>query len=62
VQDANERVAQSSQVSQSIAKDIAGVDHSATGIADGVEQVKASAADLSGLAERLNRTVKQFLT
>jgi methyl-accepting chemotaxis protein len=62
VQDANERVAQSSQVSQSIAKDIAGVDHSATGIADGVEQVKASAADLSSLAERLNRTVKQFLT
>jgi len=60
VQDANYRVAQSSVVSQSIASEIAAVDASANEIAAGVDQVKASAQDLSQLAERLHQTVKSF--
>jgi len=62
VQDASHRVSQGSLVSQSIAKEIAGVDHATNEIATGVEQVKASAADLSRLAEHLNQTVQTFRT
>ena len=60
VRDANERVAESSTVTGSIARDIAGVEQSAQEIATGVDQVRASATDLSRLAEQLNRTVQAF--
>ena len=60
VQDANERVAQSSTVTMSIARDISGVDQSTTELAAGVDQVRASALDLSRLAEQLNRTAQGF--
>jgi methyl-accepting chemotaxis protein len=60
IQDANDRVNQSSAVAQSIAREISGVDRSAREISDGVEQVKASAGDLSRLAERMHETVQQF--
>ena len=60
VQDANHRVAQSSTVTSSIAQDIAGVEQSTQETADGVDQVRASALDLSQMAEQLNRTVQGF--
>ena len=60
VRDANVRVSESSQVTQSIAKEIAGVDNAARDMAEGSEQVKASAADLSRLAEALQTTVSRF--
>ena len=60
VRDANQRVAESSQVTQSIAREIAGVDHATREMADGSEQVRASATDLSKLAEQLQTTVSKF--
>ena len=60
VREANHRVAESSTVSQSIARDIAGVDQSANEITSGVGQVKASAEELSRLAEQLNLAVQRF--
>jgi len=62
VADANHRVGQGTVATQSIAQEIAGVDLAAGEIATGVDQVKASAGDLSRLAERLNRTVQNFRT
>jgi methyl-accepting chemotaxis protein len=60
VRDANSRVAESSQVTQSIAQEIAGVDRAVREMADGSEQVRASASDLSKLAEQLQTTVSRF--
>jgi methyl-accepting chemotaxis protein len=60
VRDANERVAQTAEVSKSIARDIAGVNKAVTGIRHGGEQVQASAVDLSKLAEALGAQVAQF--
>jgi len=60
VRDANARVSESSKVTQSIAQEIAGVDHATREMADGSEQVRASATDLSKLAEALQSTVSKF--
>ncbi len=60
VQEANERVNQTAAVSKSMAQDIAGVDAAAAEIRAGGEQVQASAAELSQLAEQLKGLVGQF--
>jgi len=60
VSEANHRVAEGSTVTRSIAEDIAGVDRSANEITTGVGQVKASAEELSRLAEQLAQVVGQF--
>ncbi len=60
VRDANLRVAESSHATQDIAKEIAGVDVAARQMADGSEQVRSSATDLSRLAEKLQTTVNRF--
>jgi methyl-accepting chemotaxis protein len=60
VRDANTRVSESSQVTQSIAQEIAAVDHATREMADGSNQVRASATDLSKLAEALQTTVSKF--
>jgi hemerythrin len=60
VKDANQRVAQISTVSQSVAKDIATVNQAAGDISAGSEQVLTSAAELSRLAENLQRMVGRF--
>ena len=60
VRDANLRVAESSHATQDIAKEIAGVDVAARQMADGSEQVRSSATDLSRLAEQLQTTVSRF--
>jgi methyl-accepting chemotaxis protein len=60
VQEANERVSQTAEVSKSIARDIAGVNAAVTEIRQGGEQVEASACDLSRLAEVLGGQVAQF--
>jgi methyl-accepting chemotaxis protein len=60
VQDANERVSQTAQVSKSIAKDIAGVNVAVADIQQGGEHVEASAAELSKLAEQLGAQVARF--
>jgi methyl-accepting chemotaxis protein len=60
VRDANVRVAESSQVTQNIAQEIAGVDQATRAMAEGSENVRASATDLSKLAEALHTTVARF--
>ena len=60
VGNANIRVAEASQVSQAIAKDIAGVDGAARDMAEGSEQVRTAAGDLSKAAEQLQTTVARF--
>jgi methyl-accepting chemotaxis protein len=60
VRDANMRVSESSQVTRSIAQEIAVVDQATRSMADGSEQVRASAMDLSKLAEALQATVSKF--
>jgi len=60
VRDANVRVSESSQVTQNIALEIVAVDNSARGMAEGSEQVRASAADLAKLADALRNTVSKF--
>jgi methyl-accepting chemotaxis protein len=60
VGEANMRVAEASQVSQAIARDIAGVDGAARDMADGSEQVRTAAGDLSRAAELLQTTVSRF--
>ena len=62
VTDANIRVAETSQASQAIAADIAGVDLAAGCIADGSEQVRASSAELSQVAGQLQASVARFRT
>ncbi len=60
VQDANERVAQTASVSKTMAEDVAGVNAAAGEIRAGGEQVQASAAELSQLAEQLKEMVEKF--
>jgi len=60
VRDANLRVSESSQVTQSITKEIAGVDHATREMAEGSEQVRASSLDLSKVAETLQSAVARF--
>ena len=60
VGEANLRVAEAAQVSQAIAKDIAGVDGAARDMADGSEQVRTAAGELSRAAETLQTTVARF--
>ena len=60
VQEANERVNQTVAVAKTMAQDIAGVDAAAVEIRSGGEQVQASAAELSQLAEQLKGLIGQF--
>jgi len=60
VREANHRVAESSTVSGTIARDIAGVDRTAHALTGEVGQVKTSAEELSRLAEQLHQAVRQF--
>ena len=60
VADANHRVAQTAAVTQSIAKDILGVNEASAEIAMGTGQVNLSADELSRLAEQLKRLVGNF--
>jgi methyl-accepting chemotaxis protein len=60
VADANTRVSETSIVSREIAKDIAGVDHAAGEMSAGSDHVRASAGDLSTVAEALRATVGRF--
>ncbi len=60
VTDANARVSQTSHVSCEIAKDIVSVDQSAREMANGSNQVRASAGELSVIAETLRVTVGGF--
>jgi methyl-accepting chemotaxis protein len=60
VQEANEHVSQTAEVSRSIARDIAGVNTAVGDIRKGGEQVQASAGELAKLAEQLSAQVAQF--
>jgi methyl-accepting chemotaxis protein len=60
VQEANERVNQTATVAMTMARDIADVDTAAGHIRSGGQQVQASAAELSKLAEQLRGLVGQF--
>jgi len=60
VRDANHRVSESSQTTQEIAREVVDVDHAARQMAEGSEQARASAGELSGLAEQLQLTVARF--
>ena len=60
VQEANERVAQTAEVSKMIAQDIANVNTTVSDLRHGGEQVQVSAAALSQLAEQLSAQVAQF--
>jgi len=60
VDDANERVAQTSAVTQSVARDIAGVSSAGDDINSGSQQVQSSAMELSHLAEQLNGMIQKF--
>jgi methyl-accepting chemotaxis protein len=60
VKDGNERVGQIATVSQSVAKDIATVNQAAGDMAAGSEQVLTRAAELSRLAEELQRMAGRF--
>ncbi len=62
VGDANTRVSQNSQVSQEIARDIGHVDHAAGQIAQGSEQVRTSASEVSRIATQLQATITRFRT
>ena len=60
VRDANVRVAESSQATQDIAKEITGVDLAVRQMAEGSEHVRTSTTDLSKLAEQLQTIVGRF--
>ncbi len=60
VHDVNERIAQSSQVSKEIARDITTVDHAASVMSDGSSNVRSSAEDLSLISSQLSLTVAKF--
>ena len=60
VKDANRQVAETSGATQHIAKEIVVVDATAGELADGSEQVRASAAELSHVAEHLRHAISQF--
>jgi len=53
-------VTETSLATAEIAKEIAGVDHAAGQMAEGSEQVNASATELSKVAEQLQTTVQRF--
>ena len=61
VRDANEHIAQTAEVSKTIARDMAGINGAVTDMRHGGEQVQASAAELSKLAEQLKGQVSQFI-
>jgi methyl-accepting chemotaxis protein len=60
VRDANDHIAQTAEVSRTIARDIAGINGAVTDLRSGGEQVQVSAAELSKLAEQLSAQVAQF--
>lgn len=60
VDEANERVSQTSTVSQSVAQDISAVNKAGNEIARGSQQVQSSAVELSTLAEQLRGMVQAF--
>jgi methyl-accepting chemotaxis protein len=60
VQDANDRISQTASVSKSIAEDISGVNAAVSDMRAGGEQVFASAAELSMLAEQLTTVIQRF--
>jgi len=60
INDATNRLGQSTTVAQGIARDIAEVNHSAHEIADGSTQVRSSAQELSRLSEQLDGMVGRF--
>ncbi len=60
VGETNVRVAQTSQASQEIARNIAVVENSARDMADGSEHVRSSASDLEKVAGQLKATVGRF--
>ena len=60
VDDANKRIAQTATVAKDIAKDIAKVNGAAVDIRSGGNQVEASSAELSKLAEQLRTLVGRF--
>jgi methyl-accepting chemotaxis protein len=60
VDDANHRVSQTSNVAQSVARDISGVSMAGVNINNGSQQVQSSAQELSQLAEQLSGMVLSF--
>lgn len=60
VSEANERVAQTAEVSKAIARDVGGISSAVAEVRVGGEQLKASASELSLLAERLSGNIRQF--
>ncbi|MCC7220306.1 MAG: histidine kinase, partial [Candidatus Contendobacter sp.] len=60
VQDANERMAQTADVSRSMAWDLAEVNRAVGEIRSGGEHVQASAEELSRMAEQIQSLVSQF--
>ena len=60
VGDVNARVAESSMVSREIARDIGVVDHAASGISQGSEQVLSGSAEVARISGRLRSTVSIF--
>ncbi|MFO1497141.1 MAG: methyl-accepting chemotaxis protein [Verrucomicrobiota bacterium] len=60
VKDANQRVAEIATVSQSVAKDIGGVDQAATRMASGSQDILGSAQELSKLAQELSGRMGRF--
>ncbi|MFZ5952558.1 MAG: methyl-accepting chemotaxis protein [Candidatus Rifleibacteriota bacterium] len=60
VSEANERVSQTSSVSEGIAKEIAGVSVSAGELDDASKQINASATELSRLSEQLRTLIANF--
>jgi methyl-accepting chemotaxis protein len=60
VRDANMHIAETAEVSKSIARDIAGVNVDVADIRRGGEQVQTSAIELTRLAEQLKTQVSQF--
>ena len=60
VQDANERMAQTTAVIQGIARDVAGVSANGREVQAGSDQVKNNASDLSTLVDHLQESVGRF--
>jgi methyl-accepting chemotaxis protein len=60
VNHANQRVAESSQVSTGIAADISKVDHEAREIAAGNEHVRTSAENVAKVSDELKHTISRF--
>jgi methyl-accepting chemotaxis protein len=60
VRDANQRVSEVAQATVQMAREIGGVDQAAERMADGSEQVRNRAAELSKVAGQLQTTVHQF--